>query len=602
MTTASSESVPGVQSHPTLQRRELTIRAIFTGMLLGAILAPCNIYAGLKIGWGFNMSVAAGLLGFAFWRFSEMVAGTPHWGLHENNINQTAASSAASISSAGLVAPIPALAILTDSTLPWHLLAFWLLAVATLGVVVAAGLRNQMIIRENLVFPSGVATAATIQQIHSGGAEATSRLRVLFAGMSVSGGFKLFETFVMDVPRWSPKISLTLFASAGGAIPASVSFANLGLALNPSFLLFGFGAISGMRVGLSALLGAIVGWGLLIPYALSQGWADAGAPSSSIAWYSSLVKWLLWPGVTLMVVAALTSFTVSIIRIYTRRTKHVTGAQSAPIMPFRVFILAVIISLLLAATAQITLFGIGLWEAVLAAVLTYLLAVVAARVAGETGITPVGALGKITQLTFGFIAPGSITTNLMTANVTGGAASQCADLLHDMRTGQIIGAAPGFQFIAQIFGVLSGALAGSYAYILLIPFPRTMLLTPEWPAPAVATWKAVAEVLSQGLANLPPAILPTMIIAAIAGVTLSLAEKFLPKNLARFVPSASAIGLSFVIPAWSSISLFLGALAGLTVKRIAPIWAENKLIVLAAGLVVGESLAGVVAAVWTLLG
>ncbi|WP_425327198.1 OPT/YSL family transporter, partial [Rhodopseudomonas palustris] len=51
----------------TKPAHELTLRAIGTGMITGALLAPCNVYSGLKIGWTFNMSVAAGLLGFAFW-------------------------------------------------------------------------------------------------------------------------------------------------------------------------------------------------------------------------------------------------------------------------------------------------------------------------------------------------------------------------------------------------------------------------------------------------------------------------------------------------------------------------------------------------------
>jgi len=44
-----------------LPRPELTVRAVATGMPIGARLTPCNVYSGLKIGWSFNMSIAAGL-------------------------------------------------------------------------------------------------------------------------------------------------------------------------------------------------------------------------------------------------------------------------------------------------------------------------------------------------------------------------------------------------------------------------------------------------------------------------------------------------------------------------------------------------------------
>ena len=133
----------------TAPRPELTVRAIATGMAIGAILTPCNVYSGLKIGWSFNMSIAAGLLGFGFWRLGESVFGTRPWGMFENNINQTAASSSASIVSGGLVAPVPALAMLTGQTLPWGLLAIWVFAVSILGVIVAAGLRNQMLLEKH---------------------------------------------------------------------------------------------------------------------------------------------------------------------------------------------------------------------------------------------------------------------------------------------------------------------------------------------------------------------------------------------------------------------------------------------------------------------
>jgi uncharacterized oligopeptide transporter (OPT) family protein len=111
--------------------------------------------------------------------------------------------------------------------------------------------------------------------------------------------------------------------------------------------------------------------------------------------------------------------------------------------------------------------------------------------------------------------------------------------------------------------------------------------------PAVATWKAVAEVLSGGLSAMPSASIPAMIVAAIVGVALAIVEKALPDRFARWVPSAGAMGLSFVIPAWNSISLFLGAAVAAVIGKFFPAWSERKLVVLAAGLIVGESLAGV---------
>ena len=540
---------------------ELTIRAVLTGMVIGALLTPCNVYSGLKIGWTFNMSVAAGLIGFAFWTGSRHAFGTRTLGLFENNINQTAVSASASIVSAGLAAPVPALALLTGQTLALPVLALWLFVVSLLGIVVAAGLRNQLLVREHLPFPAGVVTAETMLQIHAGGREAAERVRLLSVCAALSAALKVVVTRFAIGPLALP-FKTTIATPAGGA--TSVSAMNLGLALDPSVLMLGFGAIAGVRIAASVLAGAVISWAVLAPIALAHGWVSPGPANADVAWFGELVEWLLWPGATLMVTASLTSFGVSMARMALRSRE----SQAAPIeaglrvMGHRELLAGLAVVMVLLVATQAALFDIGLIEGVLAVLLSYVLAIVAARVSGETAITPIGALGKITQLTFGAISPGNITANLMTANVTGGAAGQCADLMHDLRTGQIIGATPRFQIVAQLFGVLTGAFIGALAYVLLIPDPQAQLITAEWPAPAVATWKAVAEVLSRGIAAMPPGTVWAIVIASVLGVGLALYDSLSEAPLKRYLPSASALGFGFVIPAWIAISLFIGAIAG----------------------------------------
>jgi putative OPT family oligopeptide transporter len=571
-------------------------------MAIGALLTPCNVYSGLKIGWTFNMSVAAGLIGFAFWSAARRLRATPPLGIHENNINQTAASSAASIISAGLAAPIPALALLTGQTLAYPVLALWLFVVSVLGVVVAAGLRNQLLLREHLAFPAGVVTAETMREIHGGGKEAAQRLRLLSLAGCLSAGLK-FAVQGFGLRPLAPALN-TKIALPAGAATTNVSAMNLGFALDPSVLMVGFGAIAGMRIGVSMLLGAVAGWALLAPVALTSGWAKPGPPGSETVWFGPLVEWLLWPGATLMTTASLTAFMISMARLALRRRERQAGykASSSKSAALRALLPGFLVAALLSTAAQTAIFDIGLMEAVIAVLLSYVLAIVAARVSGETAITPIGALGKITQLTFGAISPGNVTANLMTANVTGGAAGQCADLMHDLRTGQMIGATPRFQIVAQLFGVLTGSLVAAITYILLIPDPQTQLITAEWPAPAVVTWKAVAEVLSLGVTAMPPAAMPAIVIASIVGVGLAIAESLAPAAARRFIPSAPAIGLGFVIPAWNSISLFLGAAGAMLVTWLFPAWAERRIVVIAAGLIVGESLAGVIGALASILG
>lgn len=584
---------------------ELTRRALLTGIVIGALLTPCNVYSGLKIGWSFNMSIAAALLSFAFWRLAADLTGTRPWGLLENNINQTTASASASIISGGLVAPIPALTLLTGQTLAWPLLMLWVFTVSALGIVVAMTLRESLIVREQLTFPSGTATAETVRELYGRGREAALRIRMLLGAAALSAGLKLVVDMGFGSLRWAPSLSLPAKGVLAGQGVSSISFKNLGLALDPSLLMVGFGAIIGWRAGVSLLLGAVLAWGVVAPELLARGWASPGAVDG--VWFGPLVEWLLWPGVTLMVCAALTALVANLWAVWNRwNSRQKENAAPPPIRqgartPWRIVAWAALASGALAMVMQGLLFDIPPFAAFVAVVLSLVLAVVAARVVGETGIPPIGAIGKVAQLSFGAVAPGNVTANLMGANVTGGAAGQCGDLLDDLKTGHLIGATPARQMVAQLVGVLTGSVVGSLAYLLLIPDPQTMLLTAEWPAPAVATWKAVAHVLAGGIDALPPGSLVASVIAGLVGVGLALAARQNARRWLTWLPSGAAFGLAFVIPAWIAFGLFIGAAVAEALRIWRPNWAGRFVLAAAAGLVAGESLAGIATALTQML-
>jgi uncharacterized oligopeptide transporter (OPT) family protein len=188
--------------------------------------------------------------------------------------------------------------------------------------------------------------------------------------------------------------------------------------------------------------------------------------------------------------------------------------------------------------------------------------------------------------------PSNAAANLTSASVTAGAASQAADLMHDLKCGHLLGAIPRKQVFGQILGALAGSLVGCLFYLILIPNPKEMLLTEEWPAPAVAQWKAVAELFMRGFESLPPGVIEAMIVAGIAAIVLPVAEKLSPKGVKAWIPSAAALGLAFVIPASNSLSMFIGATIALLVTKMFPRWSDRFLITLAAGIVAGESLTG----------
>ncbi|HWV39815.1 MAG TPA: OPT family oligopeptide transporter [Vulgatibacter sp.] len=581
---------------------QLTVRAVGTGMVIGGVLSLCNIYAGLKVGWGFNMSITAALLAFGFWKVTEAFGARP-FGMLENNINQTAASSAASISSAGLVAPIPALTLLTGQVLSWGALVLWTFSVCLVGIAVAVGLRRQMIEVDKLPFASGIAAAATLREMYAKGKEAMQRVSMLLGAGIVAAVVKIAAE-VWKIPRLA--FPGAIASSSGGALAqkglAGASLKNLTFALDPSLLMVGVGGIIGIRASASMALGAVLAWAIVGPMALERGWAATGAEDA--VWFGPMLTWLLWPGVAMMVTASLTSFAFSW-RSIGRALRGAAGrsqgaGEDRGDVPSKVFLGAVAFALVLSVVLQWSLFGIGAFVATLGVLLTFVLAIVSGRVSGETGITPVGAMGKVTQLVFGVVAPGQAAPNLMAANVTGGAASQCADLLHDLKTGHLLGAVPRLQAVAQFFGAMAGALLGSFGYLIIVRDP-SILLTDEWPAPAVAAWKAVAEIFMKGLEAMPAGAMAAMAWAGAAGIVLAVLEKVLPGKVRAWVPSPASLGLAFVIPAYNSISMLIGAVAALVAGKVAPGWAARFAIVLAAGLIAGESITGVAMAVQKIL-
>ncbi len=100
-------------------------------------------------------------------------------------------------------------------------------------------------------------------------------------------------------------------------------------------------------------------------------------------------------------------------------------------------------------------------------------------------------MGKVTQLTFGALSPGNVNVNLMSANITAGAATSAADLLTDLKSGYLLGANPRQQFLAQFSGIFVGTVVTVLTFSVLVPNAQ-VLGTDQFPAPAAQTWSAVA--------------------------------------------------------------------------------------------------------------
>ena len=160
---------------------QLTLRSILMGSVLGFFLAFTNLYIGLKTGWHLGVAITACILSYSIWTFlvGVGVAKTP-MSILENNCMQSTASAAGYSTGGTMVSAISALLILSATPenplgthLPLGVLVGWTVFLAILGVVLAIPMKRNLINQERLKFPSGLASAVTLQSLYASGSEAS---------------------------------------------------------------------------------------------------------------------------------------------------------------------------------------------------------------------------------------------------------------------------------------------------------------------------------------------------------------------------------------------------------------------------------------------
>ncbi len=577
---------------------QLTVRAVVMGSLLGGFMSLSNLYVGLKTGWGLGVAITACILSFAIWKTLHTLLPflfKTEMSILENNCMQSTASSAGYSTGGTMVSAIAAYLMVTGSHMSWPVLTLWTIFLAALGVFMAVPLKRQMINIEQLKFPSGIAAAETLRSLHAEGKEASSKARALgIAGL------------VGAVVAWLRDVGRPL------SIPGHLNFPGVfhGHALSKwtinfemSTIMIAAGSIIGWRVAWSLMMGACINYLILAPWMV-----DLGAISAENLGYRAIVGWSTWAGASLMVTSGLTAFAMqwrTVVRALSGVTKVLSKShrdESDPMekieVPASWFILGALVSGAGCIGVLYLYFDTTIWMGMLAVVLTFFLGIVACRATGESDITPIGAMGKVTQLSFGALAPANVSANLMTAAVTAGAAGSAADLLVDLKSGYLLGANPRKQFIAQFLGIFAGTLVVVPAFYLLVP-DAASLGTDQWPAPAAQTWKAVADLLAKGVGALHVTAQWGIVAGGLLGIILPVLERFTPENLRKFMPSATGLGLAMVIPFFNSLGMFIGALIALALEKANAKQATSYIVPVASGIIAGESIMGIIVALLT---
>jgi OPT family oligopeptide transporter len=316
--------------------------------------------------------------------------------------------------------------------------------------------------------------------------------------------------------------------------------------------------------------------------------------------FREVVQWTLWGGTACMVSSGLLNFLFqwrtsmrafrNLGRMF-KRGGHGNDPLESVEAPMPWFLIGQVVSLIALAYLAKRTFDMPYWLAALALVLSFVLALVACRVTGETDTTPVGSMGQLTQMIVGGIHPGSATTTLMSANVVSSAAISSADLLTDLKSGYLLGANPRKQFIAQFSGIFIGTLITVLAFSVIVP-NATVLGSDQFPAPAAQSWRAVALTMSKGLAVLHPLKKYCIEVGAAVGVVLAILPLVFPKHQ-KYLPSAAGVGLAWTFHWYYGLLFFLGAFLAWAWQKRSPKSAEEFTYPVASGVIAGGSLMGV---------
>lgn len=470
-------------------------------------------------------------------------------------------------------------------------------------------LKRKMINHEQLPFPSGIAAAETLHSLYGRSQAAIAQARALVSSLVVGVvvGFMGKGEFA-----WQSAVGLKL--------PELISFhcrtfgVNLslmpGFGFEPSVLLPAAGMIVGLRVCCSMIFGSVLLYFVVGPYVIHVG--EVQNPAKLIR------LWSLWTGTAILVTSGLTAFALQFKRKSPgkeqakkaeeskeeanaaretgpgekeekdRPAAHIRQESREEIEVPKMWLFLGLVPFGLAMiTLQYVAFSISPLYGLVSIVMSFFLALVACRATGETDITPIGAMGKISQLTYAVLMPQNITANLMAGSVTANIASSSADLLTDLKSGYLLGANPRKQFIAQFIGIFFGTAAIVPAWYLMIP---NKAILENYNPPSANMWRAVAEALANGIDFIPPLARAGMVVGGMLGIALVLIDYYAPAKMKPYLPSPMGLGLSWVFPFANSFSFFIGAVLSTLWSKVAKRSADTFTIPVASGAIAGESL------------
>ncbi|HHF5526867.1 TPA: OPT family oligopeptide transporter [Haemophilus influenzae] len=603
--------------------KELTVRGIILGALITVIFTASNVYLGLKVGVTFASSIPAAVISMAVLKFFKDSS------ILENNMVQTQASSAGTLSSVIFV--LPGLLMMGY----WQDFPFWqtmLICAAggTLGVLFTIPLRRAMVVNSNLPYPEGVAAA-----------------EILKAGNHADG-----DSGVKDIAYGGVLAGLVAFLTNGLRIMADgasawiqTGKAAFQLLMGFSLALLGAGYLIGIVGGIAMLIGVILTWGVAVPYfTMSEDIAaDASLIDSAMTVWKTKVRYI---GVGTIGIAAIWTLLIlmkPMIEGMVHSFRMLKGGQEASEHRIDIDLSPKTMIYILIATVALIVISLHHFIAaapispelsiLLVVVCTFLAVFIGFFVAAASGYmaglvgsssSPISGIGIISVIVISLVlvsignASGLFETvdgqkflttlTLFTASIVITTACISNDNLQDLKTGLLVEATPWRQQVALIIGCFVGALVIApvleilyHAYGFSGALPR-----PDMdPSQALSAPQAtLMTAISQGIFT--NKLEWTYILTGVGlGAVLITIDAFLKKVSNKvFSLPVIAVGIGIYLPPSINTPVIVGAfLAWIMARHIAKLGnkevsakAERFGTLFSAGLIVGESLMGVILA------
>ena len=599
-----------------MKPKELTIRGLILGALITTVFTAANVYLGLKVGLTFASSIPAAVISMA------ILSAVKDSTILENNIVQTVASAAGTLSS--IIFTLPGLVIVGW----WTGFPFWesfLICVSggILGVLFTIPLRRALVTTSDLPYPEGVAAAEVLKvgSATRGGAkdttgEAREGLVAVILGSVASAGLAIVTATRIAAGEVAGFFRLGTMASSGYNVAWSLA-------------LLGAGHLVGLSVGMAMLLGLVIAWVVAVPILTSLQPATDGVTlaAHTLTIWRTQVRFIGAGAIAVAAIYTLARLAKPVVgglvaTLAASRAKSVADDTDRDLSPPWIYALTVaclvVAAWLAYAFARSTVLAPSAMKLTLVSVpfvlvIGFVIAGVCGYMAGLIGssnspISGVGILSVvICALTLITVVsptpdtrPALVAMALFVTSIVFACATIANDNLQDLKTGQLVGASPMRQQIALIVGVGAGAA--------VIPFVLNLLAKAYGFAGAANVGVVAPNPLPAPQATLISALAVGVIggslewkmisIGALVGVGLIVLDTTLGATKKLRIPPL-AVGIGIYLPMSATFAVVVGAVISHWYDRRVrsmpnPERAERLGTLVASGLIVGESLWGVI--------